>query len=143
MDLKLIEVSLECSVNNMFDGAGNATTVDFQFNTGTPVSYMVYSISGALLNDMFTLLGTEPSGEVSWQLTGLQPYAYYTMKMFGQVASNYSEWEVSGAGGETASGTNSDTNNIVDLTVSPQITGNDAAIQLHVIKKFFHQLFSK
>jgi len=108
--------TMQPSINNMFDGLGNTTTVDFQYNTGTPVEYNVYSIAGALLGDMFVLLGATDA-DVSWQLTGLQPYAYYTMRMFGQVASNPSAWEAYGAGGNTDSDTNSSTMNYVDLTV--------------------------
>jgi hypothetical protein len=107
-------------VNNMFDGLGNATTVDFQFNTGTTaVSYYVYSIAGALLGDMFGITATP--GEASWKLTGLQPYEYYTMRMFGQVGSNHAIWEATGM--STASGGNSAEDNFVDVTVAANGAG--------------------
>ncbi len=108
--------TLQPSIYNMFDGVGNETTVDFHFNTGTPVSYNVGSFPGALLGDMFTLLAGVTS-EVSWQLTGLQPYAYYTLRMFGQVGVNPSAWEAYGAEGNTAGDTNTSLKNFVDLTV--------------------------
>jgi len=118
--------TMQPSINNMFDGLGNATTVAFQYNTGTPVSYNVYSGAGALLGDMFVLLGAT-GADVSWKLTGLQPYAYYTLRMFGQVGSNPSLWEAYGAEGNTASDTNTSTKNYVDLTVpangAGEITG--------------------
>ncbi len=109
------------AIYDMFDGEGNTTTVDFHFNTGTPTQYYVFSLAGPLLGDMFGVLDNTP--ELSWQLTGLQPYAYYTIRMFGQVGSNYSTWEVSGAGKTTDSGTNSSVNNIVDLTVPATAEG--------------------
>jgi hypothetical protein len=105
----------------LFDGEGNATTVGFQFNTGSPVEYYVFGGLGELLGDTFTLLVGSP--EASWQLTGLKPYAYYTMRMFGQVGTNLSTWEASGAGRITASGTNSNTKNYVDLTVPANEAG--------------------
>ena len=112
--------TMQPSINNMFDGSGNATTVDFKFNTGTPLSYNVYSITGALLGDMFVLLGAV-TPEASWQLTDLEPYAYYTLRMFGQVGSNPAIWEATGV--STASGGNSPTDNYVDLTVVATATG--------------------
>jgi len=114
--------TLQPIASNLFDGEGNATTVDFQFNTGTiPATYYVFSGSDEMLGDMFTLLNITP--EVSWQLTGLQPDAYYTMRMFGQPGVNFSTWEVSGMYTYTDSGTNTVEKNYVDLTVPANAAG--------------------
>jgi len=116
--------SLQPIAPNLFDGEGNATTVEFQFNTGSPVAYYVFSGTEVMFGDTFTLIDTTP--EASWQLTGLQPYAYYTMRMFGQdngATANWAAFSVNGAGRNTACGTNTVTKNYVDLTVPASAAG--------------------
>jgi hypothetical protein len=113
-------VSEQPIINDMFDGEGNSTTVDFHFNTGTPVGYYVYSRYGrVLLNSGCYLTSETVGGILPWKLTGLQPYTYYTLKMFGQqdanTPRNFAAFTASGI--DADSGTNSFTKNYVDLTV--------------------------
>lgn len=93
------------SIAALLDGEGNATTVAFNFNTGTPVPYYTFSdTSGGtvLHNDMCYLVSGQ--GPVAWQITGLEPYMYYTLRMFGQQTTtpvNFATFTASGLGADT------------------------------------------
>jgi len=114
------------SIAALLDGEGNATTVAFNFNTGTPVPYNTYSqTSGStpLHNDVCYLVSGQ--GPVAWQITGLEAYRYYTLRMFGQQTTtpvNFATFTASGLGADMGS-TRSATN-YVDLTVAATAAGH-------------------
>ena len=112
------------SISGLKDGEGTATTVAFQFNTGTPVSYYTYgSVPNVLHGDMFGIL--EAAAEASWQLSGLQPNIWYTLRMFGQQALttpvNFATFTAKGNCSDISS--TSAEKNYVDLTVSSTAAG--------------------
>ncbi len=117
--------STQPSISGLLDGEGNATTVAFQFNTGTPVSYYTYggtTGTTALHNDMCYLISGQ--GPAAWQISGLEPYRYFTLRMFGQQApspQNFATFTASGLG--TDIGSTSSAKNYVDLTVASTAAG--------------------
>jgi len=113
------------SIAALLDGEGNATTVAFNFNTGTPVPYYTFSdtTGGTILHyDLCYLVSGQ--GPVAWQITGLQPFMYYTLRMFGQQTTtpvNFATFTASGADHDT--GSTSSAKNYVDLTLAATATG--------------------
>jgi len=116
--------SQQPSISNMLDGAGDATTVDFQFNTGAG-AINTYSVSTfPVLHGCAFILSNSGAQEASWTLTGLQPNTWHTMRMFGfeNTAPYYfATFEASGM--ETETGSTSSSTNYVDLTVRSTATG--------------------
>ena len=114
------------SIAALLDGEGNATSVAFNFNTGTPVPYNTFSQTAgttALHNDMCYLVSGQ--GPVAWQITGLDPFRYYTLRMFGQQNPNpvnFATFTASGMGSD--SGSTISAKNYVDLTVAATAAGN-------------------
>ena len=114
------------SIAALLDGAGNATSVAFNFNTGTPVTYYTFSdVSGGTVLHYDLCYLVSGQGPVAWQITGLDPYRYYTLRMFGQQTTtpvNFATFTASGMGSD--SGSTSSATNYVDLTVAATAAGN-------------------
>ena len=113
------------SISGLLDGEGNATAVAFSFNTGTPIIYYTFaSTTGAtaLHNDLCYLVAGQ--GPAAWQISGLEPYRYYTLRMFGQQNPsplNFATFTASGLGND--SGSTCSATNYVDLTVAATAAG--------------------
>jgi len=120
-------VNEQPSITGLTNSAGDATTVAFHFNTGTTPSYFyafgLGDVSMPLHSDSFYT--TTAQGNPAWQITGLEPYAYYTLRMFGIANADgpylFSTFTASGVG--TVSGSTSSATNYVDLTLASSVAG--------------------
>jgi len=115
------------SISNMLDGTGDATTVDFQFNTGE-AAVNTYSVSTfPVLHGGAFVLSDTGSQDALWTIAGLQPYTWYTMRMFGMENAGgplyFATFEATGGMGDIDSGSTSLTTNYVDLTVRSTLAG--------------------
>ena len=114
------------SIAALLDGEGNATSVAFDFNTGNPVPYYTFSdVSGGTVLHYDVCYLVSGQGPVAWQITGLDPFRYYTLRMFGQQTTtpvNFATFTASGLGTDTGSTTSA--TNYVDLTVAATAAGH-------------------
>lgn len=70
----------------MSDGDGNATTVDFAYNTaGTGLTYKTLEFgTGSALRTDHMVVDPATSTVIDWEITGLEPGGVYDLILFGQ-----------------------------------------------------------